>query len=121
MKSEITCEEFIYRSDEFIGRDIESVEQGKVYRGPISKIERKGGMVYIYTKWTARYDPEWPYEGWERFNSFPYRFDEDSWNRWGSVREDEDGHIHMSMPMIGYAEIIVASNLDPREVRGLET
>jgi hypothetical protein len=67
MSKQISWEEIFARKD-IIEGDIRSVEDGCIYRGPISEITKDGDIVRFLTPWTATWDEDihswvlWNYE-----------------------------------------------------------
>ena len=109
----VSWKQVVERSD-IIGGDLETVEDGVVYRGPISEIVVEDGVVYFKSPWTAVMTEN----GWER-NPIDVC----------SVREDVctpqeigGGRIVFVMPFLGRGTIFPKgdSKLDPSKVRGLE-
>ena len=113
--SVLTWEEVLER-DDLIGGDIESQEDGAVYRGPLSDITRDGDIITFESPWCARLDP-----------------DEAVWRKWNITScfvnvtasrptDIGDGRVMFPLPMLGHCVIFPKgdSQLDPANVEGLE-
>ncbi len=107
-------DQVLARTD-LIGGDLESVEDGVAYRGPIKSMEIQNGQVIIEGEWTARINPE---NGeWELWH-----INRLTVNAEHTVPQNiSDGRIHFNMLMLGYATIFPkgGSKLDPARVKGL--
>jgi len=105
--------EDVLRRDDIVGGEIETQEDGDVYRGPIESIELKNNYVSIKCAWVAK------------------RLEDGRWVKWhitasGVAAECKpndigDGRIQYHMPMLGMAVIFPkgGSKLDPTKVEGL--
>lgn len=109
----MTCSDVLKRTD-LIGGDIESIEDGVLYRGPLSKIELRGEMIYFFSPWCARVNPatgEW--ENWSITSS--------SVNKDVPLQDIGEGRLHFSMPFLGGCTIFPknGSKFDAQKVKGL--
>ena len=112
--------EILERTD-IVGGDLETHEDGDVYRGPIEKIELKDGMVRITTSWCAKMPGmgETGFGTWVLHHGAPSPV---------SITErinptDIGGQrLSFDMPMLGFGVIFPkgGSKLDPEKVEGLE-
>ncbi len=104
----------ILNRKDLIGGDIETVENGIPYRGPLSKIEKEGEMIRFSSSWTAWINPqtgEW--EKWHK-NDF-------SVNVEVKPQDIGQGRVYFEMPYLGHCTIFPKgeSKLDPKKVKGL--
>ena len=110
---QITWEDVIKRED-IVGGDLETHEDGGVYRGPIELIELKDGYVRFRSPWVAKFDEK-----------------TGTWKNWhitscGITAECKpndigNGRIQFTMIMLGFGIIFPkgGSKLDPARVEGL--
>jgi hypothetical protein len=98
-----------------IGGDIESQEDGVVYRGPLAELKDEGDSVRFTSPWCARMNPdtcEW--EKWDITSSFISK---------SMVRPQDigDGRIFFQMPFLGVCTIFPngGSKLGTHKVKGL--
>lgn len=112
----MTWKEVLQR-DDIVGGDLETQEDGCVYRGPIDGIEMKDGQVHISSPWVARLLPE---KGeWEKWENNPFFITAEL----SPPQDIGHGRIHFDIPMLGCATIFPkgGSKLDPAKVAGLES
>lgn len=112
--TELTWDE-VLANKALIGGDIESQENGIVYRGPLAEIKDDGDVIRFNSPWCARLNPdtgEW--ENWDITSSFVSK---------DMVKPDDtgDGRICFAMPFLGFCTIFPngGSKLDPSKVKGL--
>ena len=110
----MTWEEILQRED-IVGGELESQEDGGIYRGPIDRIWMEDGLVHISSVWIARLLPG--SSSWEKWEANPFFFAPDM----SSPQDIGQGRIHFDMPMMGHATIFPrdGSKLDPAKVKGL--
>ncbi len=111
----MTWEEVLQR-DDIVGGDLETQEDGCIYRGPINGIEMKDGCVHISSPWVARLP-----QGsgtWEKWEIYPFFVDAKT----SPPQDIGQGRIHFNVPFLGHATIFPkgGSKLDPAKVAGLE-
>lgn len=107
----LTWDDVLKRTD-LIGGDIESVEDGVAYRGPLGKIEADGDLVRFTSPWCARMNNgEW--ENWHITSSFV--------NKDVPPQDIGNGRVHFLMPFLGACTIFPknGSKLDVQKVKGL--
>ena len=111
----MTWEEVLQRSD-LVGGELETQEDGCIYRGPIGKIELKDGYLHITSPWVARLDPS-SGSGWKKWENNPFFVDA----KLATPRDIGEGRIHFNVLGLGHATIFPAggSKLDPVRVEGL--
>jgi hypothetical protein len=109
----LTWDQVLARTD-LIGGDIESQEDGVVYRGPLSEIKVEGNSICFTSPWMARLEPG-----------------TGTWHKWHinrcSVRKSlppqdiGDGRILIQMPLLGVCTIFPkgGSKLQASSVVGL--
>ncbi len=112
-KSALTWED-VLKNENLIGGDIESQEDGYVYRGPISKIEADATRIHFVCPWMARMDMATA-----------------KWEKWdittasvGNLIQPQDlgeGRVSFMMPFIGRYTIFPkgSSKLEAHKVEGL--
>ncbi len=116
MQSELAWDEILKRTD-LIGGDIESIEDGIVFRGPISAIREEGGQIIFESEWCAFMDPagnaEW--ENWDTTSSSVNK-------KLVSPSDIGEGRVSFYVMMIGNTTLFPAggSKLDPAKVKGLD-
>lgn len=106
--------EDVLKRDDIVGGDLETQENGEIFRGPISRIVLKGGYVQFDSPWCAR-------------------MEDGKWVTWPvypcsvkallcSPRDIGNGCVQFSMPFLGFGVIFPkgGSKLDPNEVEGLK-
>lgn len=103
----------VLNRDDIVGGDLETQEDGVVYRGPIASIELKNGLVYFTLPWMAV-------------------LNNGKWLKWHTrdcfVIADclphniGNGRIKFEMPFLGFGVIFPrgGSKLDPAKVEGLD-
>ena len=108
----LTWDDVLGRKD-LIGGDIESVEEGVVYRGPLGGIEVDGNSIEFKSPWVARKDKSGVWENWYITSS--------SINKKSQPQDIGNGRIHFLMPPIGTGTLFPKgdSKLDSCKVRGL--
>lgn len=104
----------VFKRDDLIGGDIETVENGIPYRGPLSKIENEGEMIRFTSPWTAWLNPqtgEW--ETWHKNDC--------SVNMEVEPQDIGQGRVSFEMLFLGHCTIYPkgGSKLDPKKVKGL--
>ncbi len=107
----MTWEQVLQR-DDIIGGDLETHENGSIYRGPISGIEIRGGRVHFEVPWVAKLENG----TWKNYPVYPFFVDASS-----APGEIGGGRIHFEIPFIGFGVIFPkgGSKLDPARVEGL--
>lgn len=113
--SQLTWDDVLKRED-LVGGDIESQEDGVVYRGPLAEIKDDGDSVSFKSPWCARMNPdtgEW--EKWPITSSFVGK----------DATKPQDignGRIFFQMPFLGVCTIFPkgGSKLDPAKVKDLD-
>lgn len=98
-----------------IGGEIESQEDGRVYRGPLSNIEAEGDSIRFTSPWTARMDPETG--KWEKWHINTCSVSKEM----SQPQDIGDGRIFFMMPFLGPCTIFPngGSRLDRCKVEGL--
>ena len=109
--STITWDEVLKRTD-LIGGDIETIEDGVAYRGPLSKIEADGDIIRFASPWCAKMSGG----GWEKWDITSCFVAKDV-----QPQDIGDGRVHFSMPFLGYCTLFPkgGSKLDPNKVKNL--
>lgn len=106
----------VLKRDDLVGGDIETQEDGHVFRGPISKISLNGDYLSIDDHWTAIRTGQ----GWKKFSGS---------NSCGTdtkaVSPQDIGLGRVMFTMIGLGVAVIFpkgyhSNIDPSEVEGLD-
>src|SRR3989344_2081491 len=108
----LTWDDVLKRTD-LIGGDVESIEEGVVYRGPLGKIEADGDLIRFTSPWCARLNgSEW--ENWPITSSFVNK-------EIVQPQDIGDGRLHFSVPFLGVCTIFPknGSKLDAQKVKGL--
>ena len=108
--------EEVLKRDDIVGGEIETQEDGAVYRGPISKIELRNGKVHFEASWMATMNPR---EGrWRNWKVYPFYVDP----QLSSPQDIGNGRIQFNIPFIGLGVIFPkgGSKLDPAKVEGLQ-
>ncbi|MFA5888638.1 MAG: hypothetical protein WCW47_01370 [Candidatus Paceibacterota bacterium] len=107
--------EDVLRRDDIVGGDLETQEDGTYYRGPISKIELRDGLIFFESPWVARLVPG---SEWEKWQIFPFYINPTE----VSPQDIGDGRIMFTMPFLGAGVIFPkgGSKLDPAKVKGLQ-
>jgi hypothetical protein len=106
-------EEFLAVCEQFVGGDLETHEDGDVYRGPIKSIELDGSMVRVEGNWTAiSRDMGITWEVWH-ISTFGVALD--------LIRKDSSGRLTAAIPALGIAVFFPkgGSKLDPAKVKRL--
>ena len=110
----MTWEEVLAR-DDLIGGDIESQEDGDVYRGPLAEIREEGDAIIFSSHWCARLNRET--SGWEKWHITSLLVSK------SMVTPVDAGtdRVFLSLPALGACTIFPknGSKLDPSKVRGL--
>lgn len=106
-------EEFLARED-LVGGEIESQEDGYVYRGPLAEVRVEGNIVTFISVWMARLDPNTGQ--WARWDVTESIMNKD----YVQPRNIGNGRIFFSMPF-SCCTIFPkgGSTLDPTKVAGL--
>ena len=104
----------VLKRDDIVGGDIETHEDGYVYRGPISSIRIESGMVRYESPWCARM-PEDMSAGWE-----PWDITVGFVSSSVVLRSIGDGRVLFHIPGLGFGVIFLkgGSRLDPAMVKG---
>ncbi|MBI4434793.1 hypothetical protein HY635_03205 [Candidatus Uhrbacteria bacterium] len=107
--------EDVLKRDDIVGGDIESHEDGYVYRGPISSFRLESGMIRFESPWCARM-PEDMSAGWK-----PWDITSSFVSASITPNDIGDGRVQFMMPGLGFAVIFPkgGSKLDPAKVEGL--
>lgn len=103
-------DEFLAVREQFVGGDLETQEDGDIYRDPIKTIELDDDTVRVEGDWTAiSRDQGVTWEVW-RINAFSVALD--------LVRKDSSGRL---IAVLGVAAFFPkgGSKLDPTRVKGL--
>ena len=107
---------FLSRTD-FVGGDLETQEDGFIYRGPIKRIWVEDGKLIIVSSWSARM-PKDMSSGWSVYENH---------NLIKSIGTFQpvvigEGRVQFVLPLLGFAVIFPkgGSKLDPAKVDGLE-
>lgn len=108
--------EEVAKRDDLVGGDIETQEDGDVYRGPITNATVDGEYLKIEAGWLAKMTPG--KTDWEVFispigNVLPIRIKD--------LRDIGEGRLFWGVPMLGVGTIFPkgGSKLDPAKVKGL--
>lgn len=112
--SQLTWDDVLSR-DDLVGGDIQSVEDGVSYRGPLAEVVRKGNSIQFNSPWTARLNQETG--KWERWHITGMGINTDN----SQPHDIGDGRINFPMFMLGACTIFPkgGSKLDPAKVEGL--
>ena len=107
--------EDVLQRDDIVGGDLETQEDGRVYRGPISSIRIEGEMVYFRSPWTARMNADGTWEKWHITGCGTN-------TKMCPPNDIGEGRVQFSMPMLGFGVIFPkgGSKLDPSKVKGLD-
>lgn len=113
MTQQLTWDD-VLKNEALIGGDIESQEDGVVYRGPLSELKEDGDSIRFTSPWTARLNPETG--KWEKWH-----INTCSVNKEVPPQDIGDGRIFFQMPFLGVCTIFPngGSKLDTRKVEGL--
>lgn len=108
----MTWEDVLKRND-IVGGDIETQEDGVVYRGPLSGIRMEGNHVHFDSPWCARMEGS----KWKTWPVYPCFVEKMT----SPPRDIGNGRIQFNMPMLGFGVIFPkgGSKLDPAKVEGL--
>lgn len=108
----LTWDEVLERED-LIGGDIETQEDGIVFRGRLSEIRNENEGIAFVAEWVA----ELTSEGWKKLDNAPELFVSKEFSQPSDIG---DGRISFTIPMIGLAVIFPkgGSKLDPSKVSG---
>lgn len=117
MPRKITWDDILAQEKNFIGRDIQCEESGRLTRGPIAGIARDGHLIRFYCDWHAARnmsDPKWVH--WLPHHDPQFAIDEST-----NVYEEDNGTIMCSTMHTGEFRIfpMAVDKLDPRDVEGL--
>ncbi len=105
----------VLERDDLVGGDLETQEDGHVFRGPILSIELRDDKIFIESEWVAYLRGDGKWEKWQNNGVFV--------NIGHShPREISEGRIFFTMPYLGVATIFPkgGSKLDPSKVEGLD-
>jgi hypothetical protein len=112
---EITWEEIVKR-DDIVGGELETQEDGEIFRGKISRIILKSDFVIIESEWVAKLDRNTA--EWKLCQNQPFPINADL------IKPSDmgDGRICFTIPLLGFGVIFPkgTSTLDPAKVKGLE-
>ena len=113
-QTHLTWNEVLKRED-LIGGDIESIEDGVVYRGPLAEIKEDDDTVLFISAWCARLNSETM--EWEKWNITSLFVSKEM----VTPQDVGDGRVLFSMPFLGSCTIIPKSRdkLDAQKVKGL--
>lgn len=113
----------VFEKYELIGGDIETQEDGKVYRAPISRVRMEDGKLIINSDWCAVLRDSATTDGkmWEKWdNNQPMVLDEE----FGAAPQDiGNGRFLFTLIAMGQGTIFTKENgskLDPEKVAGLK-
>lgn len=110
----ITTWEEVLKRDDLVGGDIESIEDGIYYRGPLQEIKDKGSGVEFISPWVARLDGG----EWQNLETiYPLFIDKEI----GIPTDIGEGRIHVTIPLLGGFTIFPkgGSKLESTKVKGL--
>lgn len=108
----LTWDDVLKRTD-LIGGDIESIEDGVPYRGPLSEMRREGNMIVFESPWVARMSPETgEWESWHITHS--------SINAEVEPQDIGQQRVMFYAPLLGPTTLFPkgGSKLDPAKVKG---
>ena len=111
--------EDVLKRDDIVDGDIETQEDGDIYRGPISSIRLENGRVRIESPWTARMEGGMSSGGlWKNWEVYPFSVNAELC----PPQDIGNGRIQFSMPGLGFGVIFPkgGSKLDPKKVEGLQ-
>ena len=114
----MTWDDVLKRVD-LIGGDIETQEDGDIYRGPLSGIKLDGGMVSFESPWVAKMESGMSGDGkWKNWQVYPCFVNANEC----PPQDIGNGRIRFNMPMLGFGVIFPkgGSKLDPGKVKGLQ-
>lgn len=114
--------EDVLKRDDIVGGDLESHEEGDIYRGPIKSIKLEDGIVSIILNWCAKM----PGPGKTGFGEWQLLHHiEPGMFVISEIlpRELSDNRISITVPGLGLMVIFPkgGSKLDPAKVKGLKT
>jgi len=111
----LTWEDVLKRED-LIGGDLESQEDGMVYRGPLSEMKVVGDNIRFISSWMARMNPETC--EWKKWHINTLYVNKDM----SKPQDLGDGRVFFQMPYLGVCTIFPkgGSKLDPARVEGLD-
>lgn len=112
---EIMWEDILQR-DDLIGGDLETQENGIIYRGPVEEIVETDGILYFRSSWVARLNPDTG--EWENWPNTTLTVSKQFIN----PQDLGDGRILFYMPCLGMGVLfpVGSSKLDPDKVKGLQ-
>ena len=113
--AEITWEEIAQR-DDIVGGELETQEDGEIFRAKISKITLQDDYFIIESEWVAKMDKK--AAGWILWQNQPFPINA----KFIKPSDIGDGRIAFTLPMLGIAVIFPkgGSTLDPAKIKGLE-
>jgi len=108
-------EEVLARTD-IVGGELETHEDGEVFRGPISKVLTGKGEIRFECRWMAKMDKK-AGGGWKKWHIQHLQITADM----SPPSDIGNGRISFNMPFLGLAVIFPkgGSKLDPTKVEGL--
>ena len=119
MEKAITWDEVLKRED-LIGGDIQWFENGPVYRGPLSGIERREGRIWFTSPWFAKKMPD------QKWKNYPGAKTVTAAEEGYQPKDMGDGTVQVTMFFALCTVLTVtlfpkgsSQNLDPSEVEGL--
>lgn len=105
----------VLKNEALIGGNIESQEDGVVYRGPLAEIKGDGDVIHFSSPWIARLNPETGvWENWDITSSFVSK-------DLVTPQDIGDGRIFFQMPFLGACTIFPKNGceFDSSKVQGL--
>lgn len=113
MDTQLTWDD-VLKNEALIGGDIESQEDGVVYRGPLSELKADDNEIHFTSPWTARLNPSTA--KWEKWHLDTFWVTKEF-----PPQDIGDGRILFRMPFLGHCTIFPkgGSKLDTCKVEGL--
>ncbi|MFZ2484464.1 MAG: hypothetical protein WAX80_02925 [Minisyncoccia bacterium] len=111
--------EDVLKRDDIVGGDIETQEDGSIYRGPLSGIKMENGLVHFESPWIAQMEGGMGGDGkWKNWPVYPCFVDA----KRSPPQDIGNGRIQFNMPFLGFGVIFPkgGSKLDPDKVEGLQ-
>ena len=112
----ITWKDVLARTD-LVGGDIETQEDGRVFRGPIRSVRNAGNTILFETHWAAVMERPGV---WKKYGDANTAISVEM--SWATPSDVGQGRVAFSIPFVGMATIFPkgGSKLDPKKVKGLE-
>lgn len=112
---ETTWEE-IAKRDDIVGGELETQEDGEIFRAKISKVTLENGFFTIESEWVAKMDTK--AASWILWENQPFPVN----TKFVKPSDIGDGRISFTLPGLGIAVIFPkgGSQLDPAKIKGLE-